>query len=507
MKKPVILIIMDGYGISDQLEGNAVKQAETPNLELLKKEYPHNYLMAHGLNVGLPDGQMGNSEVGHLNLGAGRIVYQSLTRINKAIKDGSFKENVAYLNAIDNVLKNDSKLHLFGLLSDGGVHSHIKHIKALIDLAKEKGVKETYFHAFLDGRDVPPKSAITYIEELENHMAVNKYGKIASVHGRYYVMDRDRNWDRVQPSYDIICNASGKHAESATKGVLASYKDGVVDEFVYPFNVVKEGIVTNKDSVIFANFRPDRAIAIGTAMSNPTKSGLDYSKGPTDITFVSTMLYSELVKGEIAFKLIELKNMFGDVVSEAGLNQLRIAETQKYAHVTFFFDGGMDKEIKNSDRALIDSPKVATFDLKPEMSAYLVTDRVLDEIESNKHDVIILNFANCDMVGHTGNVPAAIKAVEVVDECVGKVVDAILDKDGVAIITADHGNAEKMIDENGEVFTAHTINKVPLIITKKDIRIRDGGVLADVAPTLLEFLGVPKPVEMTGVSLVVKKEV
>ena len=506
MKKPVMLLIMDGYGISDQVEGNAVKMADTPNLDFLMKEYPMNYLNAHGLHVGLPEGQMGNSEVGHLNLGAGRIVYQSLTRINNAIKDGSYKTNKAYVNAINNVLEHDSKLHIFGLLSDGGVHSHIRHIKTLVDMAKDAGVKETFVHAFLDGRDVPPKSAVTYIEELENHMAVINYGKIASVHGRYYVMDRDKNWDRVQPSYDIICNAVGKTAVSATDGILASYRDGVVDEFVYPFNVVKEGIVTNKDSIIFANFRPDRAIEIGTAMSNPTKCGLDYSKGPDDITFVCTMSYSESVIGEIAFKLISLENMFGDVISEAGLNQLRIAETEKYAHVTFFFDGGMDKEIKNSDRALIPSPKVATYDTKPEMSAYKVTDRVLDEIASNKHDLIILNFANCDMVGHTGVIPAAVKAVEVVDECVGKVVDAILDKGGVAIITSDHGNAEKMIDDQGDVFTAHTINKVPVIITRKDILVRDGGVLADVAPTLLEFLGVEKPVEMTGKSLVIKKE-
>lgn len=506
MKKPVMLLIMDGFGISDDTVGNAVKMADTPNLDILMKEYPMNYLNAHGEYVGLPKGQMGNSEVGHLNLGAGRIVYQSLTRINNAIKEGSFQKNEAYLNAINNAKKNDSKLHIFGLLSDGGVHSHIRHIKVLLDMAKEYGVKETYVHAFLDGRDVPPKSAVTYIEDLENHMAVIKYGKVASVHGRYYVMDRDKNWDRVQPSYDIICNALGKKAKTATEGILASYKDGVVDEFVYPFNVVKEGIVTNKDSIIFANFRPDRAIEIGTAMSNPTQSGLDYSKGPTDIAFVCTMSYAKSVIGEIAFKLIPLNNMFGDVVSDAGLNQLRIAETEKYAHVTFFFDGGLDKEIKNSDRALIASPKVATYDLQPEMSAYKVTDKVLDEIATNKHDVIILNFANCDMVGHTGVIPAAVKAVEVVDECVGKVVDAILDKGGVVIVTADHGNAEKMVDSEGNVFTAHTINKVPIIITKKDIAIRDGGVLADIAPTMLEFLGVEQPIEMTRKSLIIKKE-
>ncbi len=504
MKKPVILIIMDGFGISDSDVGNAVKMANTPNLDILMKEYPMNYLNASGLSVGLPEGQMGNSEVGHLNLGAGRVVFQSLSRINLSISDKSFYQNESYLDAMDKVIQNDSKLHFFGLLSDGGVHSHIEHIKALFDLAKSRGVKETYFHAFLDGRDVPPKSAITYIEELEKYMESIDYGSIASVHGRYYAMDRDKNWDRVQKSYDIIVEAKGKFAKTASLGVLASYDDDIADEFVIPFNVVKEGIVHDKDSVIFANFRPDRAIEIGTAISNPTASGLDYRNGPTEVTFVSTMSYSPLVKGKIAFGLQKLDNMFGDVVSEAGMNQLRIAETEKYAHVTFFFDGGMDKEIKNSDRALINSPKVATYDLQPEMSAYLVTDRILDEIETNKHDVIILNFANCDMVGHTGVIPAAVKAVETVDECVGKVVDAILDKDGVAIITADHGNAEKMLDENGNVFTAHTTNKVPIIITNKELKIRDGGSLSDIAPTMLEFLKVKQPDEMTGISLIKK---
>ncbi|MBU1019676.1 MAG: 2,3-bisphosphoglycerate-independent phosphoglycerate mutase [Firmicutes bacterium] len=502
MKKPVILIVMDGFGISDQIKGNAVYMAKKPNLDILMKEYPLNYLNASGEEVGLPEGQMGNSEVGHLNLGAGRIVYQSLTRINAAIKDGSFFENPSYLNAIDNVKKNDSKLHIFGLLSDGGVHSHIKHIKAMVDLAKKQGVTETYVHAFLDGRDVPPTSAVTYIEDLEAHMKEINYGKIASVHGRYYAMDRDKNWDRVQLAYDILVEAKGKHSNSASEGVKASYETGIEDEFVVPFNVVKEGIVEDNDSVIFANFRPDRAIEIGTAISNPTASGLDYHNGPTNVFFVSTMSYSENVKGEIAFALQTLDNMYGDVISNAGLHQLRIAETEKYAHVTFFFDGGMDKEITNSDRVLVNSPKVATYDLQPEMSAYKVTDKVLEAIAKNLYDTIILNFANCDMVGHTGVIPAAVKAVETVDECVGKVVDAILDKGGVAIITADHGNAEKMLDENGNIFTAHTVSKVPVIITKKDIEIRDNGVLADVAPTMLALLGVEQPFEMTGKSLI-----
>jgi 2,3-bisphosphoglycerate-independent phosphoglycerate mutase len=504
MKKPVALIVMDGFGLSNAETGNAVQMANTPNLDLLQKEYPTSTLRASGLAVGLPDGQMGNSEVGHLNIGAGRIVYQSLTRINKAIEEGSFFENEAYLNAIANVNENGSALHIFGLLSDGGVHSHINHIKAIITLAKDKQVKDLYVHAFLDGRDVPPDSAVNYIADLEAFMAEINYGKIASVSGRYYAMDRDKNWDRVQKAYDIITNAEGPHFDTALEGVKASYEAKVFDEFVIPFNVVKDGVVKDNDSVIFMNFRPDRAIQIGTAISNPTESGLDYAKGPNKVFFVSTMSYKETVKGPIAFGLQQLDNMYGDVISKAGMNQLRIAETEKYAHVTFFFDGGIDKEIKNSDRVLVNSPKVATYDMKPEMSAYEVTDKVLEQIELNVHDTIILNFANCDMVGHTGVIPAAVKAVETVDECVGKVVDAILDKDGVVIITADHGNAEKMLDENGNPFTAHTTSLVPLIVTKKDIELREDGILADIAPTMLEFLGVEQPLEMTGKSLLKK---
>ncbi|MGS0971971.1 MAG: 2,3-bisphosphoglycerate-independent phosphoglycerate mutase [Candidatus Izemoplasmataceae bacterium] len=505
MKKPVVLIIMDGFGLREEDNGNAVHMAKKPNVDYLMKEYPNSTLTASGEAVGLPDGQMGNSEVGHLNLGAGRIVYQSLTRINKAIKDGSFFENEAYLNAIENVKKKDSKLHIFALLSDGGVHSHILHVKALLELAKKQGVKDTYVHAFLDGRDVPPSSAPTYIDDLEGHMKEHDYGVIASVHGRYYAMDRDKNFDRLQKAYDILVEAKGKKAKSAKSGVLASYKDGIEDEFVIPFIVDEKGIVEDGDSVIFSNFRPDRAIEIGTAISNPEASPADTSNGPTDVTFVSTMSYSENVKGEIAFGLQKLDNMIGDVISEQGMKQLRIAETEKYAHVTFFFDGGVDKEIKNSKRVLVNSPKVATYEMKPEMSAYEVTDKVLEELEHGNHDMVILNYANCDMVGHTGFIPAAVKAVEVVDECVGKVVDATLDKGGVAIITADHGNAEKMLDENDNPFTAHTTSIVPLIVTDKNVKVRDGGILADIAPTILEYLEVPLPKEMTGKSLVVKK--
>ena len=504
MKKPVILIVMDGYGLSDSNVGNAIKEANTPNIDLLMKEYPTSDLRASGLSVGLPEGQMGNSEVGHLNLGAGRIVYQSLTRINKYVQDGDFFENEAYLEAMENTKKNNSKLHIMGLLSDGGVHSHISHIKAMLKMAKIEGVKETYVHAFLDGRDVAPDSAPNYIKELESYMSDLNYGKIASVHGRFYAMDRDNMWDRIQLSYDVLVEAKGSKAVSAQQGVEDSHDDTVMDEFVIPFNVVEEGIVTDNDSVIFANFRPDRAIQISTALTNPSLTEIESSNGPKDLTFVSTMHYSPNVTGKVAFALQKLDNMYGEVISKAGMNQLRIAETQKYAHVTFFFDGGEDKEIKGSERALVNSPKIATFDLQPEMSVYEVTDTVLQEIEKNVHDTIILNFANCDMVGHTGNIPAAVKAVETVDECVGKVVDSILDKDGVAIITADHGNAEKMLDENGGTFTAHTTSLVPLIITKKDIEIREGGILADIAPTMLEFLGVEQPVEMTGKSLIKK---
>ena len=504
MKKPVILIVMDGFGLRDSDDGNAIHMAKIPNLELLMKEYPTSHLRASGLDVGLPDGQMGNSEVGHLNLGGGRIVYQSLTRINKSIKDGDFFTNEAYLNAIKNVNEKDSKLHIMGLLSDGGVHSHIEHIKAFFKLAKDQGVKEAYFHAFLDGRDTPPDSGVSYLEDLEAYMAEINYGKVGSVGGRYYGMDRDKNWDRVQVHYDVLTQAKGPHFDSATEGLKASYKAEVFDEFVVPFNVVPGAKVENNDSVIFANFRPDRAIQISTALSNPEASGLDHSNGPHDLTYVSTMLYSENVKGEIAYGLQKLDNMFGDVVSAAGKTQLRIAETEKYAHVTFFFDGGIDKQIDGADRVLVNSPKVATYDMQPEMSAYLVTDKILDEIAEEKHDTIILNFANCDMVGHTGIIPAAIKAVETVDECVGKVVDAVLDKGGVAIITADHGNAEKMLDEDGNPFTAHTTSIVPLIITDKDIEIREGGILADVAPTMLEYLQIDQPAEMTGKSLIKK---
>lgn len=505
MKKPVVLIIMDGIGIGKKYPGNAFDLAKKPNLDRLFSKYPNTLLEASGEAVGLPEGQMGNSEVGHMNIGAGRTVYQSLTRINKAVKEGGFSTNSAYLHAFENTVKNNSKLHLFGLLSDGGVHSHIKHIKSMLATAKAYGVKETYVHAFLDGRDVDPHSGADFLRDLESYMADLDYGKVASVAGRYYAMDRDKNWDRIQKAYDTIAFAKAPLHTSAPEGVELSYKEEITDEFVKPFIVDKKGIVATNDSIIFMNFRPDRAIEMATAFSNPDvlAGKLNTENGPKNITFVSTMKYSDAVKGEIAFELNNLTNMFGDYVSDKGLHQLRIAETEKYAHVTFFFDGGVDKEIKNAKRVLIPSPKVATYDLQPEMSAYLITEAVLKELDSDTHDVVILNFANGDMVGHTGVMSAAVKAVETVDECVAKVVNKVLELKGVALITADHGNCEKMLTDDGKTFTAHTTNLVPFIVTKEGIKLKDAGSLGDIAPTMLQLLNVEKPKEMTGESLIV----
>ena len=504
MKKPVALLIMDGVGIGPNYPGNAYELAKKPHLDLLFSEFPHTSIEASGEAVGLPEGQMGNSEVGHLNIGAGRIVYQSLTRVNIAVKDGSFAKNPAFLEAFDHVRTHHSKLHIFGLLSDGGVHSHMTHIKKLFEIAKDNGVGTAYMHAFLDGRDVPPKSACDYIRDLETDMAKNDFGKIASVHGRYYAMDRDKNWNRLQVSYDLMSFGKGLSAPSAVEGVEASYAAGVTDEFVVPFLVDKEGLIADDDAIIFANFRPDRAIEIGTAYSNPAESKANVENGPKNVFFVSMMKYADSVKGPIAYGLQSLDSMFGDYVSSLGLTQLRIAETEKYAHVTFFFDGGVDKQIPGATRILIPSPKVATYDLKPEMSAHLITDAVLEELESRKHDFIILNFANGDMVGHTGVIPAAIKAVETVDECVGRVVDKVSELGGVALLTADHGNCEKMLDENNQPFTAHTTNPVPFLLTERGVTLRQGGNLGDIAPTMLELMGVAKPEAMTGTSLIVK---
>ena len=511
MKNTVLLCIMDGYGLAPEGKGNAVSLAKKPNLDSLFAKYPHCTIEASGEAVGLPEGQMGNSEVGHMNLGAGRIVYQSLTRINKSIKDGSFNTNEAVLNAIENAKKNGKKVHILGLCSDGGVHSHTNHIKAIANVCKLHGIDKVYYHAFLDGRDVPPTSALTFIDKVLTDTNIS----ISTVSGRYYGMDRDKNWNRIQKTFDAMTNLQGEVYSSAKEGIEASYKNGVTDEFMVPFIVDTKGQIEDGDSVIFANFRPDRAIQIATALSNPeicktllkapTDPVLDITHAPKNICFVSMMKYSDNVKGSLAFPLQSFNNLYGDVVSAAGLKQLRIAETEKYAHVTFFFDGGSDRTIEGSDRILVNSPKVATYDLQPEMSAYEVCDKVVAAIKEEKYDTIILNFANCDMVGHTGVIPAAVKAVEVVDECVGKVVDALNSVGGVAIITADHGNAEKMLDENGNPYTAHTTNPVPLILTSNKYALKEHGILSDIAPTMLELLGIAKPADMTSESLIIKK--
>lgn len=509
-KRPVMLIIMDGYGLANASDTNAVSLAKKPNLDRLFAEYPTTTIEASGEAVGLPEGQMGNSEVGHMNLGAGRIVYQSLTRINVAIKDGTFFQNEAILNAINNAKNNGKKLHILGLCSVGGVHSHIDHIKAIAKMAQDNGIDKVYFHAVLDGRDVAPNSACEYVSAVLEQQNIS----IATVSGRYYAMDRDKNWNRIQLAYDAMTQAEGEVFDSAIKGIETSYKRGKLDEFVVPFVVDKEGTIDDGDSVVFANYRPDRAIQIGTALSNPNKTQnmlknatdtkLDTSKGPKNVCFVSMMKYADSVLGDVAFKPVSLDNLYGDVVSAAGMTQLRIAETEKYAHVTFFFDGGVDKEIEGSDRVLVNSPKVPTYDLQPEMSAYEVTDKVLDAIKSESYDTIILNFANCDMVGHTGVVNAVVKAVEVVDKCVGQIVEALDKVGGVAVITADHGNAERLVDEEGNPYTAHTTNPVPLVITDKSLKLRDKGILSDITPTLLELLEIKKPEDMTSESLIIK---
>ncbi len=504
MKRPVALIIMDGMGLTGAGPGNAVTLAQKPVLDRLMREFPHNTLTASGLAVGLPEGQMGNSEVGHLNIGGGRIVYQSLTRIHQAIKDGSFYENKAYLNAMQHANTNQSKLHIMGLLSDGGVHSHIDHFKAILKLAKKENVQNVYLHTYLDGRDVPPQSSLDYFKDLEGFMAEEGIGVIATVHGRYYAMDRDKRAERTGLSYDLLTAFKGPQYASAEAGVKANYDADIHDEFVVPFGIDEKGTIDDHDAVIFMNFRPDRAIQMSVALTNPEKSIVPHAKKFNDLAFVSTMHYSYDVSGEIAFDLQTLDNMYGEVVSKAGLKQLRAAETEKYPHVTFFFDGGVDKEIKGAKRILVNSPKVATYDMQPEMSAYELTDKVLKSLDEDDLDTVILNFANPDMVGHTGDIKATVKAVETVDECTGKIVDKVLDLGGVAIVTADHGNAEKMIAETGKPHTAHTTNLVPVIITDKHVKIRDGGILGDLTPTMLDYLNVEKPREMTGSSLIQK---
>ncbi len=514
MKKPVALIIMDGFGINNSEAGNAIKAAKTPNLDRLFAAYPHTQIAASGMDVGLPAGQMGNSEVGHTNIGAGRVVYQELTRITKSIDDGDFYSNKALIAAVENCRKHDSALHLIGLLSSGGVHSHISHLFGLIGLAKKEGLKKVYIHCIMDGRDVSPTSGVDFLGELSEQLKVYELGKIATVVGRYYAMDRDTNWDRVKKAYDAMVNGIGDRAENVVSAVRASYetKDEngalITDEFIRPIIAQEKSgkdvaRISANDSVVFFNFRPDRAREITRAFVDPEFTGFDRELLP--LYFVCMTQYDKTIPNvDIAFRPESLTNTFGEYISAHGKKQLRIAETEKYAHVTFFFNGGIEKEYEGEDRALIPSPKVATYDLKPSMSAYEVCDEAVKRIDSDEYDVIILNYANCDMVGHTGVFNAAVEAVQAVDECVGRVVDAVLGKGGVAMITADHGNADCMVDpETDGPFTAHTTNPVPfLVVGNGDCKMREGGRLSDIAPTMLQIMGLPKPAEMTGTSLI-----
>ena len=511
-KKPVVLMVLDGYGLNENAQGNAIAMANTPVMDKLMAEYPFVEGQASGLAVGLPDGQMGNSEVGHMNIGAGRIIYQDLTRITKSIEDGDFFENKGLLAAIENCKKNNSDLHLWGLLSNGGVHSHNSHVYGILELAKRNGISNVYVHAFLDGRDTPPASGKDFVSVLEDKMAEIGVGKVASLCGRYYAMDRDNNWDRVQKAYDSLVKGEGEKATSAVKAMEDSYAKDVTDEFVLPTVIVDEegkpvSVVKENDSVIFFNFRPDRAREITRAFCDDKFTGFERPFIP--LTFVCFKDYDETIPNKIiAFEKESITNTFGEYLAACGKKQLRLAETEKYAHVTFFFNGGVEEPNKDEDRLLVNSPKdVATYDLKPQMSAPEVGKNLVEQIKSDKYDVIVINFANPDMVGHTGVIPAAVAAVEAVDTLVGEAVEAIKEVDGVLFICADHGNAEKMIDyETGNPHTAHTTNPVPFILVNadKDMKLRQGGCLADIAPTLLEIMGLEQPKEMTGKSLIVK---
>ena len=511
-KKPTVLMILDGYGLNDRVEGNAVKEANTPVMDQLMAECPYVKGLASGMAVGLPEGQMGNSEVGHLNMGAGRIVYQELTRITKEIQDGDFFKNEALLHAVKNAKDNGTALHLFGLLSDGGVHSHIIHLFGLLELAKREGLENVYVHCFLDGRDTPPQSGKGYVQELTDKLAELGVGKIATVMGRYYAMDRDNRWDRVERAYNALTKGMGIPAESGVAAVQNSYNNGKNDEFVEPAVVMENGkpvaTIEDGDSVIFFNFRPDRAREITRAFCCDDFTGFAREKR-IQTTYVCFTDYDETIPNkEVAFHKVAITNTFGEFLAAHGLKQARIAETEKYAHVTFFFNGGVEEPNEGEDRILVKSPKVATYDLKPEMSAPEVCEKLVDAIKSQKYDVIIINFANPDMVGHTGVEKAAIAAVETVDSCVGKAVAAIKEVNGQMFICADHGNAEQLIDyETGAPFTAHTTNPVPFILVNADpsYTLREGGCLADIAPTLIELMGMEQPKEMTGKSLLIKK--
>ncbi|ARK32028.1 2,3-bisphosphoglycerate-independent phosphoglycerate mutase [Halalkalibacter krulwichiae] len=509
-KKPVALIILDGFAMRDEIKGNAVAQAKKPNFDRYWNSYPHATLEAQGEAVGLPEGQMGNSEVGHLNIGAGRVVYQSLTRVNLSIREGDFFENQTFLDAMNHVKEKKSALHVYGLLSDGGIHSHIEHLFALLELAKREKVEKVYVHGFLDGRDVGPTSAEEYIRNLQSKLEDLCVGEIATLHGRYYAMDRDRRWERVEKSYRAMVYGEGPTYTNPIDVVTDSYQNEIFDEFIIPSVITKEdgspvGKIESDDAVIFFNFRPDRAIQMSQVFTNTDFRGFDRGENhPEGLHYVCLTHFSETVDGFVAFKPTNLDNTLGEVLAQQNYKQLRIAETEKYPHVTFFFSGGREEPFPGEERILIDSPKVATYDLQPEMSAYEVTDALLKDIEADKHDAIILNFANPDMVGHSGMLEPTIKAVEVVDECLGKVVDAIVAKGGAAVITADHGNADEVITLEDKPMTAHTTNRVPVIVTEDGVTLRQDGKLADLAPTVLNLLGGKQPEEMTGVTLIQK---
>ncbi|MFT8321714.1 MAG: 2,3-bisphosphoglycerate-independent phosphoglycerate mutase [Bacillus sp. (in: firmicutes)] len=509
-KSPVALIILDGFGLRSERMGNAVAQANKPNFDKYWNNYPHSTLVASGEAVGLPAGQMGNSEVGHLNIGAGRIVYQSLTRVNVAIREGNFEKNETFVNAMNHVKEKGKNLHLFGLLSDGGVHSHIEHMFALLRLAKEEGIKNVYIHGILDGRDVGQKTAEKYIKATQEKINEYGIGEFATISGRYYSMDRDKRWDRVEKSYRAMAYGEGPSYSNPLDVVEDNYNNGIFDEFVLPSVITKDNgepvaTIQDEDAVIFYNFRPDRAIQISNTFTNEDFRSFDRGENhPKNLYFVCLTHFSETVKGYVAFKPTNLDNTLGEVLSQNGLKQLRIAETEKYPHVTFFMSGGREAEFPGEKRILINSPKVATYDLKPEMSAYEVTDALVKEIEEDNVDAIILNFANPDMVGHSGMLEPTIKAIETVDECLGKIITLIEQKGGKAIITADHGNSDEVVTLEGTPMTAHTTNPVPVIVTQKGAELRTDGILGDLAPTMLDLLGVEKPAEMTGTSIIKK---
>ena len=509
--RSVLLIVLDGWGINSNKDGNAIAAARLPFYDSLIKGYPNTKIQASGEAVGLPEGQMGNSEVGHLNLGAGRTVYQDITRISKAIRDGDFFKNPSLLSVMESVKQSRASLHFMGLLSDGGVHSHIDHITALFDMAKAQGLTDVFFHAFLDGRDTPPKSALRYIEQLEAHFSKIGIGRIATVSGRYYAMDRDKRWERVQKAYEAIVQGEGIRKYSATEAVTQSYENNRTDEFVIPAVIIDPatnktlGTIRKGDAVIFCNFRSDRARELTRVLTDDEFNGFRRRSFPKLSSFVCLTTYDETFELPVAFPPVRLTNILGDILSVRGIKQLRIAETEKYAHVTFFFNGGEEQPYPLEDRVLVPSPRdVATYDKKPEMSAREVTDKLIENIRTHQYGFVLVNYANPDMVGHTGVIEAAVKAVEVLDECLARVVREAQDAEMNVLITADHGNLETMLDRaTGQPHTAHTTDPVPFIVINRKVKLREGGILADVAPTVLQLLGIKQPVEMTGKSLIV----